>query len=150
MCLAIPARLVEYLDEDRMFGKVELGGVQRRINTLLPVGPDARLRPRRPRVGRPGRRNCSGSRPGYGGGDSCVRARGVGRRGAEAALSDLSRTGSLSHVGPLGSKAPEGAQVIGNGNLWIRVVTMENLKPKDGVVRLPLRPWEIATLRITR
>jgi len=26
----------------------------------------------------------------------------------------------------------------------------ENLKPKDGVVRLPLRPWEIATLRITR
>ena len=41
MCLAIPARLVEYLDEDRMFGKVELGGVQRRVNTLLLVGPDA-------------------------------------------------------------------------------------------------------------
>jgi hydrogenase expression/formation protein HypC len=40
MCLAIPARLVEYLDEDRMFGKVELGGVQRRVNTLLLVGPD--------------------------------------------------------------------------------------------------------------
>ena len=39
MCLAIPARLVEYLDEDRMFGKVELGGVQRRVNTLLLVGP---------------------------------------------------------------------------------------------------------------
>jgi hydrogenase expression/formation protein HypC len=41
MCLAIPARLVEYIDEDRMFGKVELGGVQRRVNTLLLVGPDA-------------------------------------------------------------------------------------------------------------
>ncbi len=41
MCLAIPARLVEYLDEDRMFGKVELGGVQRRVNTLLLVGDDA-------------------------------------------------------------------------------------------------------------
>src|ERR1700687_1983954 len=41
MCLAIPARLVEYLDEDRMYGKVELGGVQRRINTSLLVGEDA-------------------------------------------------------------------------------------------------------------
>jgi hydrogenase expression/formation protein HypC len=41
MCLAIPARLVEYLDADRMYGKVELGGVQRRINTSLLVGEDA-------------------------------------------------------------------------------------------------------------
>lgn len=41
MCLAIPARLVEYIDDDRMYGKVELGGVQRRINTSLLVGEDA-------------------------------------------------------------------------------------------------------------
>ena len=41
MCLAIPARLVEYVDEDQMYGKVELGGVQRRINTSLLVGEDA-------------------------------------------------------------------------------------------------------------
>ena len=41
MCLAIPARLVEYVDEERMYGKVELGGVQRRINTSLLVGEDA-------------------------------------------------------------------------------------------------------------
>ena len=27
MCLAIPARLVEYIDDERMYGKVELGGV---------------------------------------------------------------------------------------------------------------------------
>src|ERR1700733_5520288 len=40
MCLAIPARLVEYLDDDHMYGKVELGGVQRRINTSLLVGED--------------------------------------------------------------------------------------------------------------
>ncbi|HVC05638.1 MAG TPA: HypC/HybG/HupF family hydrogenase formation chaperone [Candidatus Acidoferrales bacterium] len=40
MCLAIPARLVEYIDEDRMYGNVELGGVQRRINTSLLVGED--------------------------------------------------------------------------------------------------------------
>jgi hydrogenase expression/formation protein HypC len=40
MCLAIPARLVEYIDADRMYGKVELGGVQRRINTSLLVGED--------------------------------------------------------------------------------------------------------------
>src|SRR4029077_11360868 len=41
MCLAIPARLVEYIDADRLYGKVELGGVQRRINTSLLVGEDA-------------------------------------------------------------------------------------------------------------
>lgn len=40
MCLAIPARLVEYVDDDRMYGKVELGGVNRRVNTSLLVGPD--------------------------------------------------------------------------------------------------------------
>jgi hydrogenase expression/formation protein HypC len=41
MCLAIPARLVEYLDAERTFGTVELGGVHRRINTSLLVGADA-------------------------------------------------------------------------------------------------------------
>jgi len=41
MCLAIPARLVEYVDETRMYGTVELGGVHRRINTSLLVGADA-------------------------------------------------------------------------------------------------------------
>ncbi|HEY4869166.1 MAG TPA: HypC/HybG/HupF family hydrogenase formation chaperone [Candidatus Dormibacteraeota bacterium] len=41
MCLAIPARLVEYVDGDRNYGKVELGGVQRRVNTSLLVGDDA-------------------------------------------------------------------------------------------------------------
>jgi hydrogenase assembly chaperone HypC/HupF len=41
MCLAIPARLVEYIDDERMYGKVELGGVMRRINTSLLVGEDA-------------------------------------------------------------------------------------------------------------
>ena len=40
MCLAIPARLVAYTDDDRLYGKVELGGVQRRINTSLLTGPD--------------------------------------------------------------------------------------------------------------
>jgi hydrogenase expression/formation protein HypC len=40
MCLAIPARLVDYLDDERNYGKVELGGVQRRINTSLLVGDD--------------------------------------------------------------------------------------------------------------
>lgn len=41
MCLAIPARLVEYLDENREFGRVELGGVIRRVNTSLLIGEDA-------------------------------------------------------------------------------------------------------------
>ena len=41
MCLAIPARLVEYTDEDRHYGRVELGGVMRRVNTSLLRGPDA-------------------------------------------------------------------------------------------------------------
>lgn len=40
MCLAIPARLVAYADDERQYGKVELGGVQRRINTSLLVGDD--------------------------------------------------------------------------------------------------------------
>jgi hydrogenase expression/formation protein HypC len=41
MCLAIPARLVEYVDDERSYGTVELGGVRRRVNTSLLVGPDA-------------------------------------------------------------------------------------------------------------
>ena len=41
MCLAIPARLVDYLDEGRQYGKVELGGVLRRVNTTLLIGDDA-------------------------------------------------------------------------------------------------------------
>jgi hydrogenase expression/formation protein HypC len=41
MCLAIPAKLVEYVDGDRNYGKVELGGVRRQVNTSLLVGEDA-------------------------------------------------------------------------------------------------------------
>ncbi|MBJ7594150.1 MAG: HypC/HybG/HupF family hydrogenase formation chaperone [Candidatus Dormibacteraeota bacterium] len=41
MCLAIPAKLVEYVDADRNYGKVELGGVRRQVNTSLLVGEDA-------------------------------------------------------------------------------------------------------------
>ncbi len=41
MCLAIPAKLVEYVDDDRNYGKVELGGVRRQVNTSLLVGEDA-------------------------------------------------------------------------------------------------------------
>jgi hydrogenase expression/formation protein HypC len=41
MCLAIPAKLVEYVDDDRNYGKVELGGVRRQVNTSLLVGADA-------------------------------------------------------------------------------------------------------------
>ena len=40
MCIAISSRLVVYVDEDHMYGTVELGGVQRRINTSLLVGQD--------------------------------------------------------------------------------------------------------------
>ena len=40
MCLAIPARLVEYVDSDHNYGKVELGGVNRRVNTSLLTGED--------------------------------------------------------------------------------------------------------------
>ncbi len=40
MCLAIPAKLVEYVDDDRQYGKVELGGVRRQVNTSLLVGED--------------------------------------------------------------------------------------------------------------
>ncbi|HSP64694.1 MAG TPA: HypC/HybG/HupF family hydrogenase formation chaperone [Candidatus Deferrimicrobium sp.] len=40
MCLAIPAKLVEYVDDDRNYGKVELGGVRRQVNTSLLVGED--------------------------------------------------------------------------------------------------------------
>ena len=41
MCLAIPARLVEYVDDERQYGTVELGGVRRRVSTTLLVGDDA-------------------------------------------------------------------------------------------------------------
>ncbi len=41
MCLAIPAKLVEYVDEERNYGRVELGGVRRQVNTSLLVGEDA-------------------------------------------------------------------------------------------------------------
>jgi hydrogenase expression/formation protein HypC len=41
MCLAIPAKLVEYVDAGRNYGKVELGGVRRQVNTSLLVGEDA-------------------------------------------------------------------------------------------------------------
>jgi len=40
MCLAIPARLVEYLDDEHQYGKVELGGVVRRVNTSMLTGDD--------------------------------------------------------------------------------------------------------------
>ena len=40
MCLAIPAKLIEYVDGDRNYGKVELGGVRRQVNTSLLVGED--------------------------------------------------------------------------------------------------------------
>lgn len=40
MCLAIPARLVEYLDDEHHYGKVELGGVVRRVNTTMLTGDD--------------------------------------------------------------------------------------------------------------
>jgi hydrogenase expression/formation protein HypC len=41
MCLAIPAKLVEYVDAERAYGKVELGGVRRQVNTSLLLGEDA-------------------------------------------------------------------------------------------------------------
>ncbi|MGD0834290.1 MAG: HypC/HybG/HupF family hydrogenase formation chaperone [Candidatus Dormibacteria bacterium] len=41
MCLAIPARLVEYVDSDRNYARVELGGVNRQVNTSLLTGEDA-------------------------------------------------------------------------------------------------------------
>jgi len=41
MCLAIPARLVEYVDAERQYATVELGGVRRRVNTCLLTGNDA-------------------------------------------------------------------------------------------------------------
>jgi hydrogenase expression/formation protein HypC len=41
MCLAIPARLVEYVDGERQYALVELGGVRRTVNTSLLAGDDA-------------------------------------------------------------------------------------------------------------
>ena len=40
MCLAIPARLVDYLDDRRQYGKVELGGVLRKVDTTMLIGAD--------------------------------------------------------------------------------------------------------------
>ncbi len=41
MCLAIPARLLEYTDDQRQYGKVELGGVVRLVNTTMLTGSDS-------------------------------------------------------------------------------------------------------------
>jgi hydrogenase expression/formation protein HypC len=40
MCLAIPARLIEYLDDGHQYATVDLAGVRRRVNTTLLTGPD--------------------------------------------------------------------------------------------------------------
>jgi hydrogenase expression/formation protein HypC len=45
MCLAIPGRLVEILDEPRQIAKVEVSGVRRQVNIGLLTGAD------RPQVG---------------------------------------------------------------------------------------------------
>ncbi|MDQ6848003.1 MAG: HypC/HybG/HupF family hydrogenase formation chaperone [Candidatus Dormibacteraeota bacterium] len=41
MCLAIPVRLLDYTDEQRQYGKVELGGVVRLVNTTMLTGSDS-------------------------------------------------------------------------------------------------------------
>jgi hydrogenase expression/formation protein HypC len=41
MCLAIPARLLEYTDDARQYGKIELGGVVRLVNTTMLTGSDS-------------------------------------------------------------------------------------------------------------
>lgn len=38
MCLAIPARIVEYVDERRQFAIVDAAGVTRRVNTTMLTG----------------------------------------------------------------------------------------------------------------
>jgi len=40
VCLAIPARLVEYLDDKRQVGTIDVGGVIRRVNTAMLIGDD--------------------------------------------------------------------------------------------------------------
>lgn len=35
MCLAIPAQVVEMVDEDRRLARVDVGGVRRNVNVLL-------------------------------------------------------------------------------------------------------------------
>ena len=35
MCLAIPGRIVEFVDEENAVGKVEIGGVRRNVNLGL-------------------------------------------------------------------------------------------------------------------
>ncbi|MDQ6856354.1 MAG: HypC/HybG/HupF family hydrogenase formation chaperone [Candidatus Dormibacteraeota bacterium] len=41
MCLAIPVRLIDYTDDQRQYGKVELGGVVRLVNTTMLTGNDS-------------------------------------------------------------------------------------------------------------
>ncbi len=40
MCLGIPGEIVEVLDEGKMLGKVDIGGVRRTVNLMLVVDPD--------------------------------------------------------------------------------------------------------------
>jgi hydrogenase expression/formation protein HypC len=35
MCLAIPGKIVEFIDQENSIAKVEIGGVKRNINTAL-------------------------------------------------------------------------------------------------------------------
>jgi len=41
MCLAIPARLLEYTDDERQYGKIQVGGVIRLVNTTMLTGSDS-------------------------------------------------------------------------------------------------------------
>lgn len=41
MCLAIPARLLEYTDDQRQYGKIQVGGVIRLVNTTMLTGSDS-------------------------------------------------------------------------------------------------------------
>lgn len=41
MCLTIPARLIEYADDRRQYGKIELGGIVRMVNTTMLSGSDS-------------------------------------------------------------------------------------------------------------
>lgn len=42
MCLGIPGQIVEFVDEQRFFAKVDVSGVKRNVNTALLV-PDGLL-----------------------------------------------------------------------------------------------------------
>jgi hydrogenase expression/formation protein HypC len=43
MCLAIPGRIVEIVDEDNSIAKVEVGGVRRNINIGMLAKDEARI-----------------------------------------------------------------------------------------------------------